>query len=68
MDSLEHAVAGVTRTDLLIDSTKGARIEIRASEAEKEEIRAVADGLGISVGEYLLRLHRYAKAHLKPSV
>lgn len=67
MDSLEHAVAGVTRTDLLIDSTKGARIEIRASEAEKEEIRAVADGLGISVGEYLLRLHRYAKGRIKPS-
>ena len=58
MDSLEHAVAGVTRMDLLIDSTKGARIEIRASEAEKEEIRVVAEGLGISVGEYPLRLHR----------
>jgi hypothetical protein len=68
MDSLEQAVAGVTRRDLLIDSTKGARIEIRASEAEKEEIRAVAEGLGISVGEYLLRLHRFAKVHLKPSV
>ena len=67
MDSLEHAVAGVTRTDLLIDSTKGARIEIRASEAETEEIRAVAEGLGISVGKYLLRLQRYAKEHIKSS-
>ncbi len=37
-------------------------ITFRVTSIEKSEIRSVAEKLGLSVTEYLLRLHRAAKA------
>lgn len=36
-------------------------ITFRVTSAEKSEIRSVAEKLGLSVTDYLLRLHRAAK-------
>ena len=43
---------------------KDSAIIFRISGAEKEEIREVADHLGLSVSAYLLDLHRLARERL----
>lgn len=43
---------------------KDSAIIFRVSAGEKEEIREVADGLGLSVTAYLLDLHRIARERL----
>ena len=43
---------------------KDSAIIFRVSAAEKEQIREVADRLGLSVSAYLLDLHRIARERL----
>ena len=63
MKRIEKALSGLTR-DSLTSETKESRIELRVSETEKEHIRQTAEGLGLSITEYLLGLHRYAARRL----
>lgn len=44
---------------------KDAAVIFRVSAEEKEEIRQVAKGLGLSVSGYLLDLHRIARERLR---
>lgn len=43
------------------------KITFRITSAEKVEMKAAADKLGLSVTEYILRLHRSAKSVLDGS-
>jgi uncharacterized protein (DUF1778 family) len=56
---------GISRENLARRVTKDARIEVRATEAEKEEIQRTAALFGLSVGEYLMTLHRLAIERLQ---
>jgi len=44
---------------------KSEIINLRVTEAEKEEIRAVADALGLTGAGYLLALHREVRDRLR---
>lgn len=44
---------------------KDSAIIFRVSVAEKEQIREIADRLGLSVSAYLLDLHRIARERLE---
>lgn len=63
MKRIEKALSGLTR-DSLASETKESRIELRVTEGEKAYIRQTAEGLGLTITEYLLGLHRYAARRL----
>jgi hypothetical protein len=61
---LRDALSDVSRLDKDRPAPKDAAIIFRVSAEEKEEIRAVAERLGLSVSGYLLDLHRIARERL----
>lgn len=64
MKKIGDAVKNIHKEDLQKQVAKEGRIELRVTDEEKEEIRDIAGSLGLSVGEYLLNLHRYARKRL----
>lgn len=64
MKRIEEALANLTPEGLK-SGTKEARIELRVTQAEKEEIRLTAEKLDLSLTEYLLLLHRHAVNRLR---
>jgi hypothetical protein len=48
-----------------VGETKSSIVILRVAEAEKEEIRAVADALGMTVAGYLLALHREVRDRIR---
>jgi len=56
---IARALRGLDLEELKQQMTKTESILIRVTAAEKEEIKAVAETLGMSVSEYLLALHRH---------
>ncbi len=63
--SLRDALADVSELGEGRPAPKDAAIIFRVSAEEKEEIREVAEGLGLSVSGYLLDLHRIARKQLR---
>ena len=61
---LRRALSSVERLGEDQPVQKDSAIIFRVSAVEKEEIREVADGLGLSVSAYLLDLHRLARERL----
>lgn len=45
-------------------TAKTEQVHIRVSPADKREIREMADACGLTVGEYLFRLHKLAQEGL----
>ena len=43
---------------------KNSRIDFRANKQDVDDIKAMAEKLGVNVGEYLVTLHRLAKPRL----
>ena len=64
-ERIARALRGLKLNKLKQDSAKTEVILMRVSEAEKEEIKTVAEGLEISLTEYLLGLHRQAVVQLR---
>ena len=67
----QDALAAATKTlhldGLAPRESKSTGINLRVSQREKEEIRKLAEKLGLSVSEYLLQLHRHALPRLASS-
>ncbi len=61
---IAKALRGLDLEDLQEQEIKDQIINLRVTEADKAEIRAIAQELGISVSEYLLRLHRHTRDNL----
>lgn len=55
---IRRALRELDLDELGTDETKSAVINLRVAEAEKEEIKVVADALGMTVAGYLLALYR----------
>lgn len=66
MKRIEKALEGLT-PEIMKHCVKEARMDLRVTESEKEEIRLTAESLGLNATEYLLFLHRYAAARLRNS-
>lgn len=64
-NEIAKAVENISPETLGWTLTKNARIEIRTTSEEKEQIQGTADMLGVSVAEYLLALHRHAHPKLR---
>ena len=67
LDRLAVALKDVAPARLSTVLTKGTRLEARVSASEKEGMKQTAAGLGLSLSEYLLRLHRHASERLEKS-
>lgn len=59
---LEATLRPVTPSTIRDRLAKTARIAFQLSPAEKEEIASTASGFGLTVTDYLLRLHRLTVA------
>ena len=55
---IRRALRDLDLDELGAGETKSATINLRVTEAEKEEIRTVAEALEMTVAGYLLALHR----------
>jgi uncharacterized protein (DUF1778 family) len=65
MKPLDKALSDVSAAGLGKGTpNKAARIDLRVTEGERDEMRATADKLGLSLSEYILQLHRHARKHL----
>lgn len=64
-DVIAEALADLGPDALSRCAMKSERIELRATLEEKASIQDVAQSLGLSVGEYLLALHRHAVLKLR---
>jgi uncharacterized protein (DUF1778 family) len=64
LDALSRVLSGVDPNRLAQVLDKRERINLRVSEADKEAIQATAQSLGLTVTDYLLRLHIFAKETL----
>jgi uncharacterized protein (DUF1778 family) len=64
LDALSRVLSGVDPNKLAQALDKRERINLRVSEADKEAIQSTAKGLGLTVTDYLLRLHAFAKEAL----
>ncbi len=66
LDKLEHAVADITRDDLVGSGPKTEFLQFRVSKLEKESLRAAAERLGFQgVSEYVMTLHQLVSARLE---
>lgn len=54
---LRQLVRGIPRERLALALTATERITFNVTPVDKEEIRATAEALGLSMTDYLLRLH-----------
>ena len=61
---IARALRELDLDELGAEEKKTAIINLRVTDAEKEEIRAVAEGLGMTVAGYLLALHREVRGRL----
>jgi predicted DNA binding CopG/RHH family protein len=59
--SLEKAMKGITKKDL----AKSETIIFRVSSKDKDQMQKTAKKLGLSLTEYLTRLHQIAVEQLK---
>ena len=55
---IRRALRDLDLDELGIEETKSAVINLRVTEAEKDEIKAFAEALEMTVAAYLLALHR----------
>jgi len=63
---IETAMADVKPHRLDSYTLKTKRLKFRLHDEEFEEIREVAERLGLSISEYFCALHRHAAKHLLP--
>jgi hypothetical protein len=56
-ERLEAAAEGIPLADLRGTGRKSTLVQFRVTLAEKASLQRTADALGVSVSEYLLRLH-----------
>lgn len=61
---LARAVEGLSGAALRTDPSKSEYIHVRVTEAQRRELRAAADRLGITVSALLLGLFEHAKERL----
>jgi uncharacterized protein (DUF1778 family) len=64
LDALSRALSGVDPERLAQVLDKRERINLRVSETDKQAIQSTAKNLGLTVTDYLLRLHVFAKETL----
>lgn len=62
---LRELVKGIPRERLALALTATERITFNVTPADKEEIRATAEALGLSMTDYLLRLHALVVERLR---
>lgn len=63
---IEAAMADVKPSRLDTFTLKTKRLKFRLHDEEFEEIREIAEGLGLSISEYFCALHRHAVKQLSP--
>ena len=61
---LSAAAAKITAKDLEGSGPKNQFVQFRVSAMEKESLQRTAEGLGLQVSEYLLKLHELVSAKL----
>jgi Mobilization protein NikA len=61
---IKRALRALDLDELGVEETKSSIINLRVTEAEKEEIKAVAEALEMTVAGYLLALHRDVRARM----
>ena len=61
---LTAAAAKITAKDLEGSGPKTQFVQFRVSESEKLSLQRTAEGLGLQVSEYLLKLHELVSAKL----
>lgn len=64
-DPIADSLRDLTKKDLQSESGKVGRIEVRVSMEEKREIKEISEQVGLSVAEYFLSLHRFARVRLR---
>ena len=64
-EKIRRALRDLDLDELGVEETKSEIINLRVTEAEKEEIRAVAEALELTVAGYLLALHREVRAWVR---
>lgn len=64
LDRLAAALSDVEPSRLCTLTRKRARLDLRVSESDKASIEQTARHLGLSVAEYLLRLHQHVHERL----
>lgn len=62
MARLEEIARKIPRKEILKALGKTERMNLLLTPQQKEEIRAVAEALGLSMTDYLLRLHALIEA------
>ncbi len=62
---ISRVLRGLDLDELGTEETKSAIINLRVTEAEKDEIRAVAEALEMTVAGYLLALHREVRDRIR---
>jgi Mobilization protein NikA len=62
---IRRALRDLDLDELGADVAKSSIINLRVTEAEKDEIRTVADALGMTMAGYLLALHREVRDRLR---
>jgi hypothetical protein len=62
---LRELVRGIPRERLALALTATERITFNVTPVDKEEIRATAEALGLSMTDYLLRLHALISERLR---
>ena len=61
---IQRALRNLDLDELKQETTKAAIINLRVSEAEKDEIKVTAEALELTVSEYLLALHREVRGRV----
>jgi predicted DNA binding CopG/RHH family protein len=61
LDALARILSGVDPARLAQVLDKKERINLRVSEADKEAMQSTAKAFGLTVTDYLLRLHAFAQ-------
>jgi hypothetical protein len=62
LDRLAEVLRGATDAQLEEVLTKSESLTVRLTAAEKEEMKAAASWYGLTLTEYLSRLHAFAEA------
>jgi len=62
---IAKALRGLDLDDLETEVRKDRVINLRVTEAQREEIQAVAEALGMTVAGYLLALHGAVKHRMR---
>lgn len=63
MARLEEVVRKIPRKEMLKALGRTERMNILLTPQQKEEIRAAAERFGLSMTDYLMRLHALAEKH-----